>query len=112
MYTQAQIEVENKAVFAELKSAIENALHARAEDFLHAVKRSGNSIRQFEALLRERVFEQLPDTRVSRPCEQLFHELSSSDQGLIREFYLTGVEEIPVELRAKYSKLYRYEVGK
>ena len=112
MYTQAQIEVENKATFAELKSAIENALHTRAEEFLHAVKRSGNSVRQFEQLLSRRVFEQLPGMRTSRSCEELFRELGSSDQGLIREFYLTAIEEIPVELRTRYSKLYRYEVGK
>jgi len=28
---------------------------------------------------------------------------------VIREFYLTKIEEVPVELRAKYSKLYRYQ---
>src|SRR5579864_7980322 len=108
MFIQAQIEVENKAVFAELKSAIENALHARVEDFLRAVKRSGNNVRQFEALLMEHVFE-LPETQTTRPCEELYRELGSSDQGLIREFYLTSIEEIPSELRAKYSKLYRYQ---
>jgi len=109
MFTQAQIEVENKAVFAELKSAIENALHARAEDFLHLVKRFGLNVRQFEQLLKEQVLEQLPGARPSRSCEELYRELGPSDQGLIREFYLTGIEEIPPRLRAKYSKLYRYQ---
>jgi hypothetical protein len=109
MYTQAQIEVENKAVFAELKGAIEDAVQSRPEDFLRLVKRFGFPIRQFEELLKERVFERLPGARTSRSCEELFRDLSSSDQGLIREFYLTAIEEVPSELRAKYLKLYRYQ---
>jgi hypothetical protein len=34
--------------------------------------------------------------------------LSLSDQGQIRELYLTALEEIDSSLREKYSKLYRY----
>ncbi|MBV9075534.1 MAG: hypothetical protein JOZ10_18080 [Acidobacteria bacterium] len=112
MFTQAQIEVENKAVFDELKGAIENALRSRSEEFLHLLKRVGLRVRQFEVILHERIVEQLPGARTSRSCEELFQELSASDQGLLREFYLTAIEEVPVELRTKYSKLYRYEVGK
>ena len=112
MYTQAPIEVENRAAFAELKAAIENALGSCAEDFLHLLKRSGLKVRQFEELLHRRVFEQLRGTQTSRPCEELYRELGQSDQGLIREFYLTSIEEVAVELRARYSNLYRYEVGK
>ena len=112
MYTQAQIEVENKPVVAELRGTIENAILVRPEDFLHLVKRFGLRVRDFEAVLRERVLEQLPGANPDRACEVMFGELSASDQGLIREFYLTGIEEIPVELRTKFLKLYRYEVGK
>ena len=108
MYTQAQIEVENKAVYEELKSAIENALHSRPGEFLQSVKRAGLRIRQFEEVLKERVFERLAGARTTRSCQELYRELGSSDQGLIREFYLTGIEDIATELRAKYSKLYRY----
>ena len=108
MYTQAPIEIENQAVFADLKVAIENAVIARPEDFLHLVKRFGLRVRQFEKVLHERVLEQLPGARASRACEELFDELSSSDQGQIREFYLTRVEEIPFELRSKYAKVFRY----
>ena len=109
MFTQAQIEVQNKQVFAELRGAIENALGLYSNEFLHLVKRFGLRVRQFEQILRERVFEQLPGAATQRSCEQLFSELSLSDQGLIREFYLTRVEEVPPELRAKYAKLYRYQ---
>ena len=113
MYTQAPIEVENKPVYTQLRSAIENALVAHTEEFLDSVKRFGLRVRQFERLLQRRVFEQLPGASAAeRPCEELYRELGASDQGLIREFYLTSIEEVPGELRVKYSALYRYEVGK
>jgi hypothetical protein len=112
MYTQAPIEVENKPIYTQLRSAIENALLAHTEDFLHLVKRFGLRVRQFEQLLQRRVFEQLPGASAERPCEELYRALGASDQGLIREFYLTSIEEVPVELRGKYAALYRYEVGK
>jgi len=112
MYTQASIAVENNAAHAQLKAAIENAVGSCADDFLHLVKRSGLKVRQFEELLHRRIFEQLRGTRTSRPCEELYRELGQSDQGLIREFYLTSIEEVPVELRTRYSSLYRYEVGR
>jgi|SRR5437868_390019 len=109
MYTQALIEIENPALVTELKSAIENALIARADEFLHLVKRFGLKVRQFEQLLQQHVFGQLPGTQTNRPCEDLYRELGPSDQGLVREFYLTKIEEVPVDLRAKYSKLFRYQ---
>jgi hypothetical protein len=109
MYTQAPLEVANQLLVAQLKSAVENALVMRKDEFLQLVKRFGLQVRAFEQLLQQRVFEQLPGTRVSRPCEELYRELGPSDQGLIREFYLTRLEEIPVELRAKYLRLFRYQ---
>lgn len=109
MYTQAPLQIENQAVVAELKRAIEHAVLARTDEFLHLVKRFGLRVRQFEELMSRRVFEQLPGLNLSRPCEELFRDLGASDQGLIREFYLTTIEEVPVELRAKYLKLYRYQ---
>ena len=108
-FAQAPIEVQNQAAFADLKAAIENGLSVRADDFLHLVKRFGLRVRQFEEMLRRRILEQLAGAQPSRPCEELFEQLVPSDQGLIREFYLTRVEEIPSELRSKYSKLFRYE---
>ena len=108
-FTQAPIDVQNEGVFAELKGAVDNALSIRAEDFLHLVKRFGLHVRQFEEVLKRRILEQLPGAQPSRPYEELFGQLSLSDQGLIREFYLTRLEDVPVELRTKYAKLYRYQ---
>ena len=109
MFTQAPIELENATLVAELKSSIENALVAYPNEFLHLVKRFGVRVRQLEQLLEQRVFEQLPGRPASRPCEELYRELGPSDQGVIREFYLTKIEELPVELRAMYARLFRYQ---
>jgi hypothetical protein len=109
MFTQAPIELENPTLVTALKSSIENALLAYPNEFLHLVKRFGLRVRQLEQLLQQRVLEQLPGRQASRPCEELYRELGPSDQGLIREFYLTQIEELPVELRAKYSRLFRYQ---
>jgi len=109
MYTQAPIEVHNKAVFAELQTAVENALVTRADDFLQVVKRCGLRVRQFEELLERRALEQLPGSGTSRACAELYRELGQSDQGLLRELYLTKIEEVPVALREKYLKLFRYQ---
>ena len=66
-------------------------------------------MRAFEAVLAERVFDQLAGVAPQRPTFEMYRELSGSDQGVIREFYLTQIEEVPVELRTKYLKLYRYQ---
>ena len=108
-FAQAPIEVQNQQVFDELKRAIENALLANADDFLQLLKRFGLQIRHFEEVLKEYVLEQLPGAQPTRNCGELYRELGASDQGLIRELYLTRVEEIPVELRTKYLKLFRYQ---
>ena len=108
-FAQAPIEIENQPVVGELRRVIKSALAGQADEFLHLVKRFGLRVREFEEVLKERVFDQLPEVAPNRPTEEMYHELNASDQGVIREFYLTQVEEVAVELRTKYSKLYRYQ---
>jgi len=108
-FAQAPIEVQNQQVFDELKCAIENALVAHADDFLQLVKSFGLRVREFEKVLNEHVFEQLPGAKQARTSQEMYLELGASDQGLIREFYLTRIEDIPVALRTKYLKLFRYQ---
>jgi hypothetical protein len=108
-FAQAPIEVQNRAVVGEIERVIKSALGTQADGFLYLVKRFGLKVRQFEEVLKERIFDQLPEVGPSRPSEEMYGELSASDQGVIREFYLTRIEEVPVELRAKYAKLYRYQ---
>ena len=108
-FSQAQIAVKNEPAFAELKALVENALtETNLESFLHTMKRCGYKVREFEALLEDHVLEQVPGASASKPAEDLYAELSPSDQGMIREFYLTAIEQIPVEWRQKYQKLFQY----
>jgi hypothetical protein len=108
-FAQAPIEIENRPVVGEVQRVIKSALTGHVDEFLHLVKRFGLRVRELEEVLKERVFDQLPGVAPNRPTEEMYLELSASDQGVIREFYLTQVEEVPVELRTKYAKLYRYQ---
>ena len=38
----------------------------------------------------------------------LYGKMPASDQGQLREFYLTRLEEVEPALRKKYMKIYRY----
>ena len=108
-FSQAQIAVQNAEAFGALKSLIENALvEANLDSFLHTMKRCGYKVREFEAVLEDHVLEQVPGASASKPAEDLYAELGPSDQGMIREFYLTAIEQIPVEWRRKYQKLFQY----
>ena len=108
-FSQAQIAVQSTEVFGELKALIENALvEANLDSFLHTLKRCGYKVREFEAVLEDHVLEQVPGASASKPAEDLYAELSPSDQGMIREFYLTAIEQIPVEWRRKYQRLFQY----
>ena len=108
-FSQAQIAVQNAQASGELKSLIENALtETHLDSFLHTMKRCGYKVREFEALLQDHVLEQVPGASASKPAEDLYAELGPSDQGIIREFYLTLIEQISVEWRRKYQKLFQY----
>jgi hypothetical protein len=108
-FSQVQIAIQNARAFGELKSLIENALsEANLDSFLHTLKRCGYKVREFDAVLQDHVLEQVPGASASKPGEELYAELGPSDQGMIREFYLTVIEQIPVEWRRKYQKLFQY----
>jgi len=38
----------------------------------------------------------------------LYQSLTMSDQALMREFYLSKIEEVDTALRHKFKKLYQY----
>jgi len=108
-FSQAQIAVQNAYAFGELKALIENALtEANLDSFLHTMKRCGYKIREFEAVLQDHVLDQVRGASAPKPGEDLYAELGPSDQAMIREFYLTVIEQIPVEWRRKYHKLFQY----
>jgi hypothetical protein len=105
-FQQAPIAVQNQESFEALKRSIDRAFAVTGvESFLKKVGRADLPIRRFERILERRM---LDEGKVERSGWVLYQSLSTSDQGQIREHYLTRVEEVESSLRSKYQKIYRY----
>ena len=106
-FEQAAIKVQKTQEFARLQGAIEQAfLPGKVERFLKQLDRKGIRVRDFDALLAQRVLEGFGEAGLD--ALQLYQALPLSDQAQIREFYLTKIEEVDPVLRRKFSKLYQY----
>jgi hypothetical protein len=104
-FEQAAIKVEKAQEFARLHAAIEQALAAdKVEGFLKQMDRKGIRIRDFDAVLAQRVL----DGETAQNSQQLYQSLTLSDQAQMREFYLSKIEKVDVALRHKFKKLYQY----
>jgi len=64
-------------------------------------------VRDFEVVLAKGIFEQVDETLEKARAQSLYQALALSDQGQMREFYLSKIEEVAPGLRAKFQKLYR-----
>jgi hypothetical protein len=105
-FKQAPMAVQNAEAFTALKHLVDAVLAAlTVEVFLKKVAKAGLGIRQFERVLERRLFDQ---GKTERSAWAMYQSLSSSDQGQIREHYLTQVEEVDSRLRTKYQTIYRY----
>jgi len=101
-FVQATIPVQNAEAFGKLKSKLDASFAGESvEKFLKAMKASGLRAREFEALLEKGV--------LGPEAKQAYGQLPLSDQAQIREHFLTKVEEVAPELRAKFRELYRYQ---
>jgi hypothetical protein len=110
-FQQAAVKVEREAEFEELKGALRRAFSPeKVEQFLKQVRSGGLRVRDLDGLLAKRVFEKLDETwaKSGNSGQSLYQALTPADQGQIREFYLSQVEEVKPELRTKFQKLYRY----
>jgi hypothetical protein len=106
-FEQAAIKVQKTQEFARLQGAIERAfLPEKVEQFLKQLDRKGIRIRDFDALLAQRVLEGGGEAELDG--RQLYQSLALSDQAQIREFYLSKLEAVDVALRHKFKKLYQY----
>ena len=105
-FEQAQIAVEKQETFAALKARLEDALAPQGIDaFMQGVVRGGFPIRQWEKLLSSGLLDKQGS---NLRATQMYADLSDSDKGLMREFFLTRIEQVPDAVREKYSKVYRY----
>ena len=104
-YEQAGIAVQS-AEFTKLKDIVERALTVEANKFLGLVESNGFLIRQYEKILDKGLFNKAVSGAES--AKELYGKMPASDQGQMREFYLTRLEQVDTALRQKYKKIYRY----
>jgi hypothetical protein len=110
-FEQAVIKVEREAQFAELKAAIERAFTAgTVEKLLKRLDSRGIRIRNFDGILDQQVIEYVEGSLKKRgkTAKGLYQELSVTDQGQMREFYLSKLEGVDTALRHKFKKLFQY----
>jgi len=106
-FEQAAIKVQKEQEFARLQDAIAQAfLPDRVERLLKQLDRKGIRIRDFDAVLVQRMLEGSGEAELN--AQQLYQSLPLSDQAQMREFYLSKIEAVAVALRHKFKKLYQY----
>jgi hypothetical protein len=106
-FEQAAIKVQKEQEFSQLQAAVERAFLAEnAERFLKQLDRKGIRVRDFGAVLQQRVLEGFGDKELN--ARTLYEALPVSDQALMREFYLSKLETVEQSLRHKFKKLYQY----
>jgi hypothetical protein len=109
MFEQATIKVQQEKEFDELKSAIRRAFVPQSvEKYLKRMTSAGIRIRDFDAVLAKGVLEHVGAMEKGKSAKALYSALTLSDQAQMKEFYLSKIEEVGPELRAKYQKLYQY----
>jgi hypothetical protein len=106
-FEQAAIKVEKAQEFGRLQAAVEHAfLPENAERFLKQLDRKGIRVRDFDAILAQQALELVGESDLN--ARQLYESLPLSDQGQMREFYLSTLETVDQSLRHKFRKLYQY----
>jgi hypothetical protein len=111
LFEQAGIKIEKEKEFAALKASIERLLAPGLIDkFFKKLEKRSIRIRQFEKVLEQRIMEETDEAlaKSGLVAKQLYESLPVTDQGQMREFYLTKIEEVGPETRQKFHKLYSY----
>jgi hypothetical protein len=110
-FEQATIKVEKEAQFAELKAAIERAFSAgMVEKLLKRLDSRGIRVRDFDSVLSKQALEHVDETlrQARKTAKGLYQELTVTDQGQLREFYLSKLEKVEEALRHKFKKVFQY----
>ena len=107
-FVQAAIKVENEQGFGELKAAIVQVFTAdRITKYLKKLSGQNIRIRDWDAILAAGTIDVIAETKLGA-ARALYESLTVSDQGQMRELYLSKIEEVDPALRARFPKLYRY----
>ena len=108
IFQKAAIKIEKAEEFARLQKAVEQAfLPEKAEGFLKQMDRKGIRVRDFDAVLAQRLLEGVVG-EAGLNAQQLYQSLPESDQAQMREFYLSRLEDLAPETRTKFKQLYQY----
>ena len=101
LYERPVLGVEDEATFREVRTAVDRSFSSpEVKAFLKALDRAGLRIRDFAAVLGA--------GKLGASIPGQYAQLSPSDQGQIREFYLASLEAVALPLRDKFFKLYAY----
>jgi 1,4-dihydroxy-2-naphthoyl-CoA synthase len=101
MFEQAILPIEDRTTFATVRSSLDKAFApARVQEFLRSLVRARLRARQFEAILASGL--------LGKEAPAAYAALGDSDRGHVREQYLSMVEQVAPELRAKFLKVYAY----
>jgi len=107
-FVQATIKVVNEREFGELKSTIERVFAGDLiVKYLKALDSRGIRVRNLDAILTANVIDKVSGKNAGA-AKLLYGSLPVSDQGQMREFYLSKIEEVEPALRVKFHKLYQY----
>ena len=110
-FERAVIAVEKEREFGELKAAIERVFTASSvEKFLKRLENRALRIRDFDGVLEKRSIEDVDGSlkQSGTTAKTLYQGLTVSDQGQMREFYLSRIEQVDAPLRHRFRKLYQY----
>ena len=106
-FEQAAIKVEKEKEFEELKTAINRAFAPESvQKYLKQVASAGIRVRDFDLVLAKGILKKVAGAE--QPAKNLYAALALTDQAQMKEFYLSKIEEVGPELRAKFQKIYQY----
>ena len=101
MFEQAILPIQDEATHASVQRALDRAFAPnQVGAFLERVGRARLRARQFEAILASGL--------LGPEAPSAYARLGDSDRGHVREEYLSLVEQVAPELRAKHLKVYAY----
>ena len=107
-FEQATIKVEKEKEFGELKAAINRVFAVETvQKYLKRVASAGIRIRDFDSVLAKGLLERV-GALAGQKAKDLYEALTITDRAQMKEFYLSKIEEVGPELRAKYQKIYQY----
>jgi len=110
-FEKAAIPIEKPREFAELKGAVERVFRPEnLQKFLKRLDSKGARIRNFEGVLEKKCIEHVDPAlkRAGKTASSIYQTLPVSDQGQMREFYLSKIEDVDPVTRQRFRKLYQY----